>query len=138
MNAAILTVADPPPLAFALWLGGAGLSVCGLFIVQYFSIKAFPFTDEEIGDIVKDKSIHTGVLGTAVASPIIITLWVAVLFGIGVADYLIEKDLHGHKYSIIAGVPIALGFVFVVMTLIVGCVLGSNVAARVCHLTLIL
>src|ERR1700730_5630826 len=138
MNAAILGVSEPPPLAFALWLAGAGLSVCGLFIVQYFSIRSFPFTDEEIGLIVNDKSIHTGVLGTAIASPVVITLWVAVLFGVGVADYLIEKDLHGHKYNILAGVPIALGFVFVVMTLIVGCVLGSNVAARVCHLALIL
>jgi len=127
MNAAILTVADPPPLAFALWLGGAGLSISGLFIVQYFSIRAFPFTDEEIGDIVNDRSIHTGVLGTAVASPVIITLWVAILFGVGVADYLIQKDL---KYRIIAGVPIALGFLFAIVTMIVGCLLGNNAAAR--------
>jgi len=130
MNAAILAVSEPPPLAFALWLAGAGLSICGLFIVQYFSIRAFPLTDAELGLIVNDKSIHTGVLGTAIASPVVITLWVAVLFGVGVVDFLIEKDLHGHKYTIIAGVPIALGFIFVFGTLYIGGLLGNNLASQ--------
>ena len=48
------------------------------------------------------------VLATAVASPIVIRLWASVLFVAGMIDYLLESDLGGHKYQIVAIVSVGI------------------------------
>ncbi|KAF9524779.1 hypothetical protein CPB83DRAFT_595015 [Crepidotus variabilis] len=123
MHAAILAISPQPPnLAYAFWLGGGTLSVCGLFIVQYFPIKAFSMTDEDIGFIVTNGNeiFNTTLLAAAIASPVIICLWAAVLFIAGMIDYIIESDLGGVKYRVFAAIPVGFGIGAVVMTMALG------------------
>ena len=123
MHAAILAISPrPPSLAFSLWLGGGTLSVCGLFTVQYFPIRAFSATDEDVGFIVKhgNEFFNVALLATAIASPVVICLWAAVLFIAGMVDYIIEGDLGGFGYRVCAAVPVCFGIVTVIMTLILG------------------
>jgi len=48
VHAAILVISPrPPSLAFSLWLGG-GTSVCGLFTMQYFLIRAISAIGEDV------------------------------------------------------------------------------------------
>jgi hypothetical protein len=122
MHAVVLTVQPPaPPLAHATWLAGAGLSVCGIFIVQYFPIRAFPISDEEMSKLVhNDKSVNKALLAAALASPVIITLWASVLFGIGIVDYMIQTDLGGPIYRVLAFLPLFGGIAAIIGTLILG------------------
>ena len=102
MSATIFAITTHPPnFSNAAWLGGAGLSVCGLFIIQYISVKAFSITNEDIGDMLKDNNcyINAAMLATAVASPIIIAqkylckLVGCVLDGLGVfANFLKDRS----------------------------------------------
>jgi hypothetical protein len=134
MTAAILAITPhAPALATALWLGGAGLSACGLFIVNYFPFKSFSIRNKEMIDIVGEDShyINTALLAAAVASPVIMTLWSAILFIIGTIDYVIETQLGGTQYTLLALIPIGLGLVAVVATLTVGRIIGKRVEARV-------
>jgi hypothetical protein len=136
MHAAILAISPrPPSLAFSLWLGGGTLSVCGLFIVQYFPIRAFSVTDEDIAFIVENGNefINVALIAAAVASPIIICLWAAVLFVAGMVDYIIEGDLGGIRYRIFAAVPVCFGIVTVVMTLILGETIDRRMRQKVLH-----
>jgi hypothetical protein len=134
MSAAILAITPHPPnFSNATWLGGAGLSVCGLFIIQYISIKAFSITDEDIGDMLKDNNryINTAMLAAAAASPVIIALWSSILFTIGIIDYIIETPLGGVQYKIFALVPVGFGVAAAVVTLTIGRTVGRRIEARV-------
>jgi len=132
MNAAILSIRAPPPLAFAVWLGGAGLAVCGLFVVQYFSVKAFSITDEDMNQIVDSKTpyIDLPLLAVAMITPVVTACWAAILFAIGVFDYLIRSDLGGGKYRAIAIVPVGAGLMAVALTIILGEKLARKVEQR--------
>ncbi|KAF8802888.1 hypothetical protein BYT27DRAFT_7215085 [Phlegmacium glaucopus] len=94
MHAVILAIQPhAPPLAFAIWLAGAGLSVCGLPISP-------PISDQDILGLVNggqhfSKSLSAGV----VATPVIITLWASILFGIDIVDYLAENDFGWEETS---------------------------------------
>jgi hypothetical protein len=134
MTAAILAISPhAPAFATTLWLGGAGLSVCGLFIVNYFPFKAFSILDEEMIDIVKDDShyVNSTLLAAAIASPVIITLWSAILFTVGIIDYIIETPLGGVQYTSFALIPIGFGVLAVTATLTIGWIIGKRVEARV-------
>jgi hypothetical protein len=134
MSAAILAITPHPPnLAVSAWLGGAGLSVCGLFIVQYFPIQAFSITDEDMARIVEEGNhyINTALLASAIASPAIMALWSLVLFLIGIIDYIVEIPLCGGRYRIFALVPVVLGTSAVIAALTIGGMIGRGVEARV-------
>lgn len=134
MSAAILTITPhAPALATALWLGGAGLSVCGLFIVNYFPFKSFSIEDDEMIHLVRqDKyNISTTLLAAAVASPVIMTLWSTILFTVGTVDYIIQTPLGGTRYTLFALIPIGFGVVAVAATLTIGYIIGKRVEARV-------
>ncbi|KAJ8594352.1 hypothetical protein M405DRAFT_809247, partial [Rhizopogon salebrosus TDB-379] len=132
MSAAILAISPPaPPLASSVWLGAAGLSVCGLFIVQYFPIKAFCISNEDMGELVKDgHHINTAMLATAVASPIIFALWSSILFAIGVVDYIIENPGGGPHYKAVSLVPVAIGFMASAAVMILGSIITQRVKSR--------
>jgi len=134
MTAAILAITPhAPALATALWLGGAGLSVCGLFIVNYFPFKSFSIRDGEMIKIVKDDNdycINTALLSAAVASPVIITLWAAILFTVGIIDYVIETPIGGTRYTMFALIPIGFGVIAVAATLTIGYIIGKRVEDR--------
>lgn len=121
MNAAILAISpQAPPLAFSFWLGAAGLSVCGLFIVQYFPIKAFSISDRVMEDLVQaDNGYIDGAhLAIAIASPSIIAIWSSLLFIIGVTDYVIETPLGGLQYKVFALVPISFGLLTALLVVV--------------------
>lgn len=75
--------------------------------------------------------INSALLANAVASPVIIVLWASVLFIAGVIDYVVETEFHGTLYKILAATPVALGLVSVILTLLIGQVLGQRVESRV-------
>ncbi|KIM75807.1 hypothetical protein PILCRDRAFT_826956 [Piloderma croceum F 1598] len=133
MSAAILSITPhAPALATALWLGGAGLSACGLFIVNYFPFKSFSIRNDVMIKIVREDNhyINTTLLAAAVASPVIMTLWSAILFIVGTIDYIIEIPLGGTQYILLALIPIGLGLVAVTATLTVGRVIGKRVETQ--------
>ena len=134
MHAAILALSrQPPNFAYSVWLGGGAMSVCGVFIVQYFPIRAFSMTDEDMGFLVEtgNEFVNVALLATAVASPVVICLWASVLFVAGMIDYLIETDLGGLKYQIFAAIPVGFGVIAVVMTLILGETIDRRMRAKV-------
>ncbi|KAJ8596862.1 hypothetical protein M405DRAFT_804748 [Rhizopogon salebrosus TDB-379] len=132
MNAAILAISPlAPPLASSVWLGAAGLSVCGLFIVQYLSMKAFSISDADMGELVKDgHHINTAMLATAVASPVIFALWSSILFAVGIVDYVIDNSRGGPQYKLVSLVPISIGFVASAAVMILGSVIARRVNSR--------
>jgi len=132
MNAAILAIPNSSQFAFAAWLGGAGLSVCGVFIVQYFPIKAFSITDEDIGNLVGDEDQYAlqALLAIAIASPVIIALWSSILFAGGIFDYVLHADLGGPKYKALALVPLCIGVLAVLLTLVIGERIGRQTEKR--------
>jgi hypothetical protein len=134
MTAAILAITPrAPAIATTVWLGGAGLSVCGIFIVNYFPFKAFSIDDEEMIDIVKENGhyVNSTLLAAAIASPVIMTLWSAILFTVGIIDYIIETPLGGLQYTLFALIPIGFGVLAVVATLMIGWIIGKRVDTRV-------
>lgn len=136
MHAAILAISpQPPSLAFSLWLGGGTLSVCGLFTVQYFPIRAFSVTDEDMAFIVENGNeiFNVALIATAVASPVVICLWAAILFVAGMVDYIIESDLGGLRYRMFAAVPVCFGIFTVVMTLILGETIDRRMRQKVLY-----
>ena len=140
MHAAILAITPhAPALAFAVWLGGASLAVCGLFIVQYFSVTAFGITDEDIQFIVNSKQPYIDHLPLAVAmvTPIVASCWAAILFAIGILDYIIETDLGGWRYRVVAFIPVGAGLISVLFTILLGQQMLSRVEARVNTLCLL-
>lgn len=134
MNTTILAISpQAPSLAFATWLGGAGLSVCGVFVVQYFSIQAFSVTDEDMGLVLQEDSTYVGlaVLATLIAGPVVMKLWSAVLFLIGTIDYIIETEALSAKYKAMAFVPVLLGTAVVLLAMMVGEVIDRKLYEKV-------
>jgi hypothetical protein len=135
MHAAILAISSPPPLAFAVWLGGAALSVCGLFVVNYFSFKAFSITDEDMTELLDPNKqyIDIPLLAVALITPIVSACWAALLFAIGIFDYLVHNDGVGWRYRVIAFIPVGAGLIAVLMTVALGERLVQKVEAKVCR-----
>ncbi|KAG5638747.1 hypothetical protein H0H81_010557 [Sphagnurus paluster] len=122
MQAAILAInPQPPPLAFAIWLGALGLSSAGLFTINVFPIKAFSLTDEEIFFLIRkgeDTTLMLPVvfLGCALAAPTIISLWSAVLFTVGVFVYIVQCKSEMEQHLVVAVVPVVVGVIAAVAT----------------------
>jgi hypothetical protein len=134
MHATILAIAPHAlPLAFAVWLGGGALAVCGLFIIQYFSFAAFGISDEDMRSIVDSKQpyIDHPLLAVAMITPIVGSCWAAILFAIGIFDYVIETDLGGWKYRVVAFVPVGAALLVVLFTVLLGQRMLYRVEARV-------
>ena len=153
MHAAILAVSNAPPFAFATWLGGSGLSVCGLVIIQYFPIRVFDFQNQHIVALVKGELeeshldrrhsnlpgsgdddhaphapiVHRRILAAGLASPVVIAFWSSMLFVAGIIDYIIETDM---KYPFVAVIPVGTGIVVVVLTIALGEYLGRAVKQK--------
>ena len=109
------------------------MSVCGVFIVQYFPIRVFSMADEDMRFLVDSghEFVNVALLATAVASPVVICLWASVLFVVGMIDYILESELGGLRYRIFAALPLGLGVITVVMTLILGETIDRRMRAKV-------
>lgn len=133
MNTTILAISPQAPnLAFAAWLGGAGLSVCGVFVVQYFSIKAFSITDEDMGSILleDDDWVALALLASVIASPVVMKLWAAVLFILGTVDYIWETEAMSWGWKILAIVPVLSGTAVMVLAAVLGWIIDRKVEEK--------
>jgi hypothetical protein len=133
MSAAILAISPPaPPLASSVWLGAAGLSTCGLFIVQFISIQAFSISDEEMVKLVKNRNfLNSALLAIAVGSPIVISLWTSIFFAIGILDYIIENTHDKLPFMLVSLVPVTIAFMVGIVVMITGNIIGQRVQTRV-------
>jgi hypothetical protein len=134
MHAAILSVGDAaPPLASAVWLGGAGLSVCGFFIVQYGPIRALGIDDKDMRRLVQgDRYVKNSLLAASAAIPVVMALWSSILFTIGLADYAVQVDLGGKGYKILVLMILGVGIVTALSVLIVGEYAFGHIESQVC------
>lgn len=139
MHAAILAISPAaPPLAFSLWLGGVSISVCALFIVQYFPIKAFSIRDVDMPLLLQDSDIEdreslisVTLLIIAVSSPAAMLMWAALLFVAGMIDYVVEVDMLDGRFRYIAAAPLGIGVLFMILTVIVGEVIERRLKRKV-------
>ena len=75
--------------------------------------------------------IKTTLLAIAIASPVVIALWASLLFIAGVIDYIVQAEFAGIQYRVFTAIPVGFGVVTMVLTLIIGEIVGRRVAARV-------
>jgi hypothetical protein len=132
MNAAIIKVSSRTGGAAAsLWLGAAGLSLCGVFMVQYYSIRAFPLANSQLRDLVSEKPRHKRryisrkILAIAISGPPLMTFWATALFVAGIIVYIWETQWDRTRYQVFAFVPVAAGGAATLVALIFGEILGT-------------
>jgi len=132
MFCAGLAINNTPPFAFAIWLGGAGLSICGVLIINYFPVKAFGISNDDMAVAVQEGNdyIDVSVLAAAAATPVILALWSSMIFLVGIIDYIIEVNLHGAWYKALAAIPVVAGVLSCVTILLVGERLGKRIQAN--------
>jgi hypothetical protein len=138
MNAAIIKISSGSGgAAVSLWLGAAGLSLCGVFMVQYYSIRAFPMANSQLLELVSDQPpgkrrlISRKILAIAISGPPLMTLWATVLFVAGVVVYIWQTQWDRTRYKVFAFVPIAGGGSATLVALIFGEILGSMMYSEV-------
>lgn len=133
MNAAIIKVApDAGGLSVSLWLGAAGLSLCGVFTVQYFSIRAFPMANAQLRDLVSNpppdgrrKYISRKVLALAISAPTLMALWSSILFVAGILKYIWEAKFDRTRYRVFALIPVMGGVLVAFISLVLGEYIGA-------------
>jgi hypothetical protein len=134
MNAAIIKVSSHTGgAAVSLWVGAAGLSLCGVFMIQYYSIRAFPLTNSQLRELVslstrprrKRTFIGRGILAMAIAGPPLITFWATVLFVAGIIVYIWDTQWDRTRYQVFAFVPVVAGGAATLVALIFGEILGA-------------
>jgi FtsH-binding integral membrane protein len=138
MNAAIIKVTpDTGGVSVSLWLGAAGLSLCGVFMVQYFSIRAFPMANKQLRDLVSNsahrerKYVSRKVLAMAISGPPLMTLWASTLFVVGIMIYIWEAKFDRTRYRVFAILPILGGVLIALISLILGESIGSKMYSEV-------
>ena len=132
MNAAIIKVTpDAGGVSVSFWLGAAGLSLCGVFMVQYFSIRAFPMANAQLRDLVSNpppgggqKYISRKVLALAISAPPLMTLWSSILFVAGILIYIWEAKFDRTRYRVFALIPVMCGVLIAFISLILGEYIG--------------
>ncbi|KAG8889210.1 hypothetical protein FRB98_005403 [Tulasnella sp. 332] len=128
MDAAILALSNSTAFSSACWLGGAGMSVCGIFIVQYIPVIAITMSDQEIVDLIDFDRFNPmlPVLAIAVTGPNAIACWSSALFVAGVIDYTYQNtwnrsvELPDLCYQLLTTLPVVAGLFLVFFTLFVG------------------
>ena len=129
MNAAVIKIAPSTGGAAAsLWLGAAGLSLCGVFMVVYFSLRALPMTNFQLHNLVSGKSkyIDTRLISVSICGPPLIALWSAALFVAGILVFIWETNFERARYRAFAFVPVAAGVAAVLVSLVFGEYIGSK------------
>jgi len=131
MNAAVIKIAPSTGGAAAsLWLGAAGLSLCGVFMVLYFSVRALPMTNLQLHDLVSkgasSKYIPRKLIAVSVCGPPLIALWASALFVAGILVFIWETKFDRARYRAFAFVPVIVGVVAVVVSLSFGEYIGSK------------
>lgn len=119
----------------ALWLGASGLSVCGGFLVQYYSIKAFPMTDQQLMEIVQEENgyMSSAVISAALAAPALFALFACTMFIFAVYSYVMHAPaIFGNAaHKAYAFAPMSFGVFTIVIALIIGETIGSRMSRQV-------
>jgi len=133
MNAAVIKVTpDTGGTAASLWLGAAGLSLCGVFMVVYFSVRALPMTNLQLHDLVsnprdrKPKYINGRLLAMSICGPPLIALWAAALFVAGILVFIWETKFDRTRDKMFAFVPVVVGVAAVLGSLAFGEFIGTK------------
>jgi len=150
MNAAIFMKVDPSSSPFpssSLWLGAAGLSVSGCFLIQYYSIKTFPITDEQLrrlvlhayhrhhegdtGELCVWK--HRQIVSIALSAPPLFGLWASMLFLIGIYGMVVRTTDFGQGAAsavrkMWALVPLSIGALTIIIALVSGEIAGYRMS----------
>src|SRR5580692_6458108 len=102
MNAAVITTAsNTGGAAASIWLGAAGLSLCGVFMVLYFSVSALPMTNLQLHNLVSEedsKYIDRRLIAVSICGPPLIALWAAALFVAGILVFIWETKFDRARY----------------------------------------
>jgi len=135
MNAAVINIAhDKGGAAASLWLGAAGLSLCGVFMVLYFSVRALPMTNLQLHDLVSgrnSKYINRKLIAVSICGPPLIALWVTALFVAGILVFIWETKFDRARYRAFAFVPVAAGITAVLVSLAFGEFIGTKMTSEV-------
>jgi len=130
MNAAVIKVTpDTGGAAASLWLGAAGLSLCWVFMVLYFSLRALPLTNLQLHNLVSDsksKYLDRRLIALSICAPPLIALWASALFVSGILVFIWETKFDRTRYKAFAFVPVAAGVVGVLLSLGFGEYIGSR------------
>jgi hypothetical protein len=130
MNAAVITIAsNTGGAAASIWLGAAGLSLCGVFMVLYFSVSALPMTNLQLHNLVSEedsKYIDRRLIAVSICGPPLIALWAAALFVAGILVFIWETKFDRARYRAFAFVPVAAGVAGVLVALAFGEFIGSK------------
>jgi len=144
---------DPSSSSFpssSLWLGAAGLSVCGCFLIQYYSIKTFPITDEQLRQLVL-RAYHrhyegaTGelcvwkhrqIVSIALTAPPLFGLWASMLFLIGIYGMVVRTTDFGQGAASVvrkmwALIPLSIGALTIIIALVSGEIVGYKMSQEV-------
>ena len=130
MNAAVIKIAPGTDgAAPSLWLGAAGLSLCGVFMVLYFSARALPMTNLQLHDLVSNRNpkyIDRRLTALSICGPLITALWATVLFVAGIVVFIWETEFDRARYRAFAFVPVAAGVAAVLVSLTLTEYIGSK------------
>src|ERR1700733_8650307 len=136
MNAAVIKIAPGTDgAAPSLWLGAAGLSLCGVFMVLYFSARALTMTNLQLHDLVSNPSakyvINKKLIALSICGPPLIALWASALFVAGILVFIWETKFDHTRYRAFAFVPVAAGVVAVFVSLCMGEFIGTRMYKEV-------
>jgi len=130
MNAAVIKIAPSTGgAATSIWLGAAGLSLCGVFMVLYFSVRALPMTNLQLHYLVSEedsKYIDRRLIAVSICGPPLIALWSAALFVAGILVFIWETKFDRARYRAFAFVPVAAGVGAVLVSLAFGEFIGKK------------
>ncbi|KAF8674940.1 hypothetical protein RHS04_07035 [Rhizoctonia solani] len=129
LMAAILALTpEPPALATALWLSGSVVAVVGLFVANYLSVKALDISNDEMKILVQKKRFSGAhLVPIAITCPPVATYWSSLLFTIGMFDYTIRFPFPTRTHLAIALVPMIVGVMSVIATMLLGEVLTRDI-----------
>lgn len=145
MNAAIIKVSsDVGSISASLWLGAAGLSLCGVFMVQYYSIRAFPMANSQLRALVSPSHkrgttfLSRRLIAMAISGPPLMTFWATALFVAGIIVYIAETTFDRTRYKVFALVPVGAGVLATLISIIFGELLGTMMYVDVSNLLLLI
>lgn len=115
----------------ALWLGAAAIAVCGAFLAQYYSIKAFPMTNDQLKRLVTNNKAYMSshIIAVALAVPPLFAMYSMAIFIY--AGYAFIASTFGSSDMACALVPFSIGVLSILVALVIGEILGHKMSMEV-------
>lgn len=139
MNAAIIKITpNIGGVPASLWLGAAGLSLCGVFMVQYYSIRSFPMANSQLRNLLsespskKRKYFTPKLIAMAISGPPLMTFWATILFVAGIVVHISEATFDRTRFKVFAFIPVIAGVTATFISLVFGEILGTMMYGEVC------